>query len=159
MISLEAACPALPLRKNSACAVFTEGRLRLGRAYRNHCLSGLIVNVGNISSKALFHGHLPRYRLFENLSCTIEPPDVKQETIQTHSAGLENPKAQGDRFFGSSEWKTLPDIWRTASERFPENIAVVDPHHHPATAMTYAQVSVLLKILDSCSIFSHSCFG
>ncbi|XP_019184087.1 PREDICTED: probable acyl-activating enzyme 16, chloroplastic isoform X2 [Ipomoea nil] len=40
----------------------------------------------------------------------------------------------------SSEWKTVPDIWKTASEKFGNRIALVDPYHNPPTNLSYKQL-------------------
>jgi len=44
------------------------------------------------------------------------------------------------------EWKAVPDIWRTAAEKYPDLIAVIDPYHEPPTEWTYTQLEQ--EILD-----------
>ncbi|CAJ1938714.1 unnamed protein product [Sphenostylis stenocarpa] len=41
---------------------------------------------------------------------------------------------------GSDEWKVVPDIWRSSAEKYGDNVALVDPYHHPPTTMTYKQL-------------------
>jgi len=43
------------------------------------------------------------------------------------------------------EWKAVPDIWRTAAEKYPDLIAVIDPYHEPPTEWTYTQVRLWLQ--------------
>ncbi|KAL9325207.1 hypothetical protein ACSQ67_005852 [Phaseolus vulgaris] len=40
----------------------------------------------------------------------------------------------------SDEWKVVPDIWRSSAEKYGDNVALVDPYHHPPTTMTYKQL-------------------
>ncbi|CAA0838656.1 Probable acyl-activating enzyme 16-chloroplastic [Striga hermonthica] len=48
----------------------------------------------------------------------------------------------------TTEWKTVPDIWRTSAEKFGDRIALVDPYHDPPTNMTYKQLEQ--EILNFC---------
>lgn len=47
---------------------------------------------------------------------------------------------EGEKADGSSTWKALPDIWRTAAIKYGERLAVLDPHHDPPTQLTFKQV-------------------
>ncbi|XP_019184085.1 PREDICTED: probable acyl-activating enzyme 16, chloroplastic [Ipomoea nil] len=40
----------------------------------------------------------------------------------------------------SSEWKTVPDIWKTAAEEFGNCIALVDPYHNPPTNLSFKEL-------------------
>lgn len=42
---------------------------------------------------------------------------------------------------GSSDWKAVPDIWRTAAEKFADRIAMIDSYHEPPLELTYKQVN------------------
>lgn len=42
---------------------------------------------------------------------------------------------------GSCEWRAVPDIWKTAAEKYGDRIALVDPHRQPPAQITYKQVS------------------
>ncbi|KAG0546687.1 hypothetical protein BDA96_01G015500 [Sorghum bicolor] len=44
------------------------------------------------------------------------------------------------------EWKAVPDIWRTAAEKYADLVAVIDPYHEPPTEWTYTQLEQ--EILD-----------
>ncbi|TVU44125.1 hypothetical protein EJB05_03558 [Eragrostis curvula] len=44
------------------------------------------------------------------------------------------------------EWKAVPDIWRTATEKYADRIAVIDPYHEPRSEWTYKQLEQ--EILD-----------
>ncbi|CAN4120852.1 unnamed protein product [Withania somnifera] len=39
-----------------------------------------------------------------------------------------------------TEWRTVPDIWRTSAEKFGDRVAVVDSYHDPPTTMSYKQL-------------------
>ncbi|KAJ6815677.1 putative acyl-activating enzyme 16, chloroplastic [Iris pallida] len=45
-----------------------------------------------------------------------------------------------------SEWRAVPDIWKTSSERFGDRIAVMDPCHESRSELTYKQLEQ--EILD-----------
>ncbi|VAH96932.1 probable acyl-activating enzyme 16, chloroplastic [Triticum dicoccoides] len=47
------------------------------------------------------------------------------------------------------EWKAVPDIWRTAAEKYADRVALRDPYHDPPSELTYKQLEQ--QILD----FSH----
>ncbi|XP_021748986.1 probable acyl-activating enzyme 16, chloroplastic [Chenopodium quinoa] len=47
---------------------------------------------------------------------------------------------------GSSDWKAVPDIWRTAAEKYGDRIALLDPYHEPPLELTYKQLEQ--EILD-----------
>ncbi|XP_066364720.1 probable acyl-activating enzyme 16, chloroplastic [Miscanthus floridulus] len=44
------------------------------------------------------------------------------------------------------EWKAVPNIWRTAAEKYADLVAVIDPYHEPPTEWTYTQLEQ--EILD-----------
>lgn len=44
------------------------------------------------------------------------------------------------------EWKAVPDIWRTAAEKYADRVALVDPYHEPPSELTYKQLEQ--EILD-----------
>ncbi|KAJ8432722.1 hypothetical protein Cgig2_028638 [Carnegiea gigantea] len=48
--------------------------------------------------------------------------------------------------WGPSNWKAVPDIWRTAAEKYADHTAVVDPYHDPPLRLTYKQLEQ--EILD-----------
>ncbi len=56
---------------------------------------------------------------------------------------LENFRAQ-DLPPSSSEWRAVPDIWKTTAELYGDRIALLDPHHNPPTQVTYKQVPKLV---------------
>ncbi|RAL54419.1 hypothetical protein DM860_001547 [Cuscuta australis] len=39
-----------------------------------------------------------------------------------------------------SEWKTVPDIWKTSADKFGDFVALVDNYHNPPTSLTYKQL-------------------
>lgn len=49
----------------------------------------------------------------------------------------------------SDEWKVVPDIWRSSAEKYGDNVALVDPYHHPPTTMTYKQVNLFNERHDA----------
>jgi len=51
--------------------------------------------------------------------------------------------------WGSSDWKAVPDIWRTAAEKYANQTAIVDPYHDPPLRLTYKQVTSLPHSIKS----------
>ncbi|XP_009630206.1 probable acyl-activating enzyme 16, chloroplastic [Nicotiana tomentosiformis] len=60
--------------------------------------------------------------------------------IRKCSPFLESELLSGNGGLPLTEWRTVPDIWRTSSEKFGDRVAVVDPYHDPPTSMTYKQL-------------------
>lgn len=132
---LESTSLALPLSGVSGSASASEERLR------RKCLHGVQVlpDAGN-QVKGLSQRYRSRYHIFKPLYCTLQPLQEVQKKGRKIAPGLEGSTYQGNGSFGASEWKALPDIWRTAAEKFGDRVALIDPHHHPHTIMTYAQL-------------------
>ncbi|MFS7907754.1 putative long-chain-fatty-acid--[acyl-carrier-protein] ligase [Helianthus anomalus] len=63
--------------------------------------------------------------------------EVKQ--VRKYSPLLESP-FPSEHNVSTTEFKAIPDIWRSSAERFGDRVALVDPHHDPPTNMTYKQV-------------------
>lgn len=61
--------------------------------------------------------------------------------IRKCSPFLESELLSGNGGLPLTEWRTVPDIWRTSAEKFGDRVAVVDPYHDPPTTMTYKQVN------------------
>jgi len=40
----------------------------------------------------------------------------------------------------TSEWRAVPDIWRSTAEKYGDRVALVDPYHDPPSELTYKQV-------------------
>lgn len=40
----------------------------------------------------------------------------------------------------STEWKAVPDIWKTTAEKYGDLVALSDPHRKPPVEVTYKQV-------------------
>ncbi|GER34117.1 long-chain-fatty-acid CoA ligase [Striga asiatica] len=72
----------------------------------------------------------------------------KEMQIRKFSPVLEGGVLSENGVLHSTEWKTVPDIWRTSAEKFGDRIALVDPYHDPPTNMTYKQLEQ--EILDFC---------
>lgn len=62
---------------------------------------------------------------------------------------LESALLPGGNDLAVHEWKAVPDIWRTAAEKYADRVALVDPYHDPPSELTYKQLEQ--HILD----FSH----
>lgn len=79
------------------------------------------------------------------ISCTIEPG---QRVIRFRKCAplLENTFLEQNGTHISTEWKAVPDIWKTAAEQYGDRTALVDPHHDPPAQMTYKQLEQ--NILD-----------
>ncbi|KAK9664530.1 hypothetical protein RND81_14G048900 [Saponaria officinalis] len=59
---------------------------------------------------------------------------------------LEHEILSSNGLLGSSDWKAVPDIWRTAAEKYGDRIALVDRYHEPPSELTYKQLEQ--EILD-----------
>ncbi|CAN8270494.1 unnamed protein product [Cochlearia groenlandica] len=46
----------------------------------------------------------------------------------------------------SDEWRSVPDIWRSSSKKYGEEVALIDPYHDPPCTFTYTQLEQ--EILD-----------
>ncbi|XP_002962119.2 long-chain-fatty-acid--[acyl-carrier-protein] ligase AEE15, chloroplastic [Selaginella moellendorffii] len=59
--------------------------------------------------------------------------------IVTHSRKSSSllEKGAGD---GRDEWRAVPDLWRSCSEKYGKRVALVDPRRDPPVRMTYLQV-------------------
>lgn len=75
--------------------------------------------------------------------CTSVLFKMKELQIRKFSPVLEGMLLSGNGSLTSSEWKTVPDIWKMAAEKFGNSVALVDPYHNPPTNMSYKQVSSL----------------
>ncbi|XP_068655508.1 probable acyl-activating enzyme 16, chloroplastic isoform X2 [Aristolochia californica] len=42
----------------------------------------------------------------------------------------------------SNEWIAVPDIWKTTADKYVDQIALVDPYHHPPSKLTYKQLEL-----------------
>ncbi|XP_031114301.1 probable acyl-activating enzyme 16, chloroplastic isoform X2 [Ipomoea triloba] len=66
--------------------------------------------------------------------------DSTEMQIRKCSPVLEHMLLSGNGLLTSSEWKTVPDIWKTAAEKFGNSVALVDRYHNPPTNMSYKQL-------------------
>ncbi|KAK6914355.1 AMP-dependent synthetase/ligase [Dillenia turbinata] len=89
--------------------------------------------------KALhFHFKCTRYK--QNLVRDYFALKKKKEiALRRCSPLLEGTFLSGNGTLASSEWKAVPDIWRSSAERFGDRIALVDPYHDPPSNLTYKQ--------------------
>jgi long-chain acyl-CoA synthetase len=53
---------------------------------------------------------------------------------------LESALLPGGNELAAHEWNAVPDIWRTAAEKYADRVALVDPYHDPPSELTYKQV-------------------
>nr|GMD59903.1 probable acyl-activating enzyme 16, chloroplastic [Ipomoea batatas] len=74
--------------------------------------------------------------------------------IRKCSPVLEHMLLSGNGLLTSSEWKTVPDIWKTAAEKFGNSVALVDRYHNPPTNMSYKQIllSYVFYCTESCGL-------
>ncbi|RLN43329.1 putative acyl-activating enzyme 16, chloroplastic [Panicum miliaceum] len=79
---------------------------------------------------------------------TFGPPLIACSFPYTRKCSplLESVLLPGGSDLNVHEWKAVPDIWRTAAEKFPDLVAVIDPYHEPPTKWTYTQLEQ--EILD-----------
>ncbi|CAN6308510.1 unnamed protein product [Urochloa humidicola] len=79
------------------------------------------------------------------------PPSSADSTLEHPLRRKCSPLLESVLLLGGSdltvhEWKAVPDIWRTAAEKYPDLVAVIDPYHEPLTEWTYTQLEQ--EILD-----------
>ncbi|RDY06865.1 putative acyl-activating enzyme 16, chloroplastic, partial [Mucuna pruriens] len=80
-----------------------------------------------------------RIHLHPPVLCQFE--SKTEETLTRRcSPFLESSLLSGDGAVASDEWKAVPDIWRSSSEKYGEKVALVDPYHDPPSTMTYKQL-------------------
>ncbi|THG08881.1 hypothetical protein TEA_021713 [Camellia sinensis var. sinensis] len=94
----------------------------------------------SINSNLLYQNfrptRIPSTPLFR-VHCESTTEEMK---IRKCSPFLESVFLSGDGVLVSSEWNTVPDIWRSSAERFGDRVALVDPYHDPPLTMTYKQI-------------------
>ncbi|WVZ61259.1 hypothetical protein U9M48_011162 [Paspalum notatum var. saurae] len=84
--------------------------------------------------------------------CAASPPPPSSGSVLEHpvrrkcSPLLESALLPGGSDSAVHEWKAVPDIWRTAAEKYADLVAVIDPYHEPPTEWTYTQLEQ--EILD-----------
>ncbi|GAB4844056.1 Long-chain-fatty-acid--[acyl-carrier-protein] ligase AEE15, chloroplastic [Ancistrocladus abbreviatus] len=81
-------------------------------------------------------------RPFSRRGATVCCQTTETEKQQTRrcSPFLEGEILSTDVVPAFGEWTTVPDIWRTSAEKFPDHIALVDPYHDPPLKLTYKEV-------------------
>ncbi|CAN6297068.1 unnamed protein product [Urochloa humidicola] len=96
---------------------------------------------------------LPRARAATpRCAAAASPPPSSADSTLEHplrrkcSPLLESVLLPGGSDLTVHEWKAVPDIWRTAAEKYPDLVAVIDPYHEPPTEWTYTQLEQ--EILD-----------
>ncbi|KAL6641560.1 hypothetical protein ACP70R_019741 [Stipagrostis hirtigluma subsp. patula] len=98
---------------------------------------------------------LPRARgLLLRCAAAASPPPPADSAVQYPARRKCPPLLESVLLPGRSdstvhEWKAVPDIWRTAAEKYPDRVAVIDPYHEPPSEWTYKQLEQ--EILN----FSH----
>nr|GMD59897.1 probable acyl-activating enzyme 16, chloroplastic [Ipomoea batatas] len=65
---------------------------------------------------------------------------MKGMQIRKCSPILESILLSGNGLLSSSEWKTVPDIWKTTAEEFGNCIALMDPYHNPPTNLSFKEL-------------------
>ncbi|KAF9606187.1 hypothetical protein IFM89_023642 [Coptis chinensis] len=90
---------------------------------------------------------VPKSRIY----CTsnkVQISSTDELQVRKYSPLLESGLLSNNNFLDSSEWKTVPDIWKYSAERFGDRTALVDPYHDPPSKVTYKQLKE--EILEFC---------
>ncbi|XP_010673322.2 probable acyl-activating enzyme 16, chloroplastic isoform X1 [Beta vulgaris subsp. vulgaris] len=88
------------------------------------------------------HGSFQR-----KLGCVCSQTAETEELQKRRCAPLLEHEILYNRvLLGSSDWKTVPDIWRTAAEKYADRTALIDRYHEPPLELTYKQLEQ--EILD-----------
>lgn len=94
-----------------------------------------LINSGMRQSKAGFFREFSRRKF--RLCCEVTTSDTR---IRKCAPFLESMLLTGSDVLPSTEWRVVPDIWRTSAEKFGDSVALVDPYHDPPTKLTYKQL-------------------
>ncbi|XP_062212996.1 probable acyl-activating enzyme 16, chloroplastic [Phragmites australis] len=92
-----------------------------------------------------------RSRLFLRCAAAASPPPSADSALQYPVRRKCSPLLESALLPAGSdstvhEWKAVPDIWRTAAEKYADRVAVIDPYHEPPSEWTYKQLEQ--EILD-----------
>ncbi|XP_006665086.2 probable acyl-activating enzyme 16, chloroplastic isoform X2 [Oryza brachyantha] len=71
---------------------------------------------------------------------------VQHPLRRKYSPLLESSLLPGGNGLTTHDWMAVPDIWRTAAEKYADRVALVDPYHEPPSELTYKQLEQ--EILD-----------
>ncbi|WZZ52975.1 hypothetical protein YC2023_053082 [Brassica napus] len=140
----------MPLHLKPDCSFFISSSSPLIRASAMTSTSlgpSMLLSYG--SSSRDFHDlrfrlisgprvRVPSFRRFR-IHCVSKGKDVTPIIESSSSSG-------GDAALSYSEWKAVPDIWRSSAEKYGDKIALVDPYHDPPLKLTYNQLEQ--EILD-----------
>ncbi|CAN7015590.1 unnamed protein product [Brassica oleracea var. botrytis] len=140
----------MPLHLKPDCSFFISSSSPLIRASAMTSTSlgpSMLLSYG--SSSRDFHDlrfrlisgprvRVPSFRRFR-IHCVSKGKDVTPIIESSSSSG-------GDAALSYSEWKAVPDIWRSSAEKYGDRIALVDPYHDPPLKLTYNQLEQ--EILD-----------
>uniref|UniRef100_A0ACD5X9Z9 Uncharacterized protein n=1 Tax=Avena sativa TaxID=4498 RepID=A0ACD5X9Z9_AVESA len=88
-------------------------------------------------------------RVVPRCAASPRPSSLESPPRGKCSPLLESALLPGGNELAVHEWKAVPDIWRTAAEKYADRVALVDPYHDPPSELTYKQLEQ--QILD----FSH----
>ncbi|KAK1282366.1 hypothetical protein QJS10_CPB22g00731 [Acorus calamus] len=106
-------------------------------------LLGFLLPRRSIGGPVTFPRRRCSFRRPLRVSSEIELDELR---IRRCSPILESILSPVDGVATSSEWKAVPDIWRSSAERYGDRIALVDPYHNPPSQLTYKQLEQ--EILD-----------
>uniref|UniRef100_A0A1D1Z3V4 4-coumarate--CoA ligase n=3 Tax=Anthurium amnicola TaxID=1678845 RepID=A0A1D1Z3V4_9ARAE len=82
-------------------------------------------------------GTLPRAARGPRILSRLE---IETAQPRKYSPLLESALLANNNVPVSSEWKAVPDIWKSSAEKYGDRVALVDPYHDPPSKMTYKQV-------------------
>ncbi|CAN6321975.1 unnamed protein product [Urochloa humidicola] len=124
-----------------------------GICFPRRAPSPLLLNRRRLIPPRPAAAQLPRARAATpRCAAAAFPPPSSADSALQHplrrkcSPLLESVLVPGGSDLSVHEWKAVPDIWRTAAEKYPDLIAVIDPYHDPPTEWTYTQLEQ--EILD-----------
>lgn len=100
-----------------------------------------------LCKRHVYSSPTPKHRLGV-VYCTDQLPTKSTMKIRRYAPLLEKTTLEHNDVLGSTatEWKALPDIWRTTVDKYGDQIALIDPHHDPPSQLTYRQLEQ--EILD-----------
>ncbi|XP_057536585.1 probable acyl-activating enzyme 16, chloroplastic [Amaranthus tricolor] len=110
----------------------------------NH--SRLTLQLFHPNSRWVFTNFAPRYwKQIGSFQCRLSCICCQATQIETLQKRRCSPLLEHELLYncvllGSSEWTAVPDIWRTAAEKYGDQTALVDPYHEPSLKLTYKEL-------------------
>ncbi|XP_026400734.1 probable acyl-activating enzyme 16, chloroplastic isoform X2 [Papaver somniferum] len=98
-----------------------------------------------LSNSQILHKQTSRRLSYSRVYCNSHVEELKPRKC---SPILESTLLSNDKVVSTGDWKVVPDIWRSTTEKYGDRTALLDPYHDPPSEITYKQLEQ--DILDFC---------